>query len=110
MDFDYQASIIPFFPHWVAGMFMLLRSETYTAIGGFDERYYLYYEDVDLCRRLRARGLEVVLVPEAHVVHLARRASWHDLQHFLWHARSALRYLVGSRGQLSPLPTEPPRP
>jgi hypothetical protein len=101
---DYSPGETPFFPDWVAGMFMLFRSETYAALGGFDERYFLYYEDVDLCRRMRARGLEVVVVPQASVVHLARRASHRNLRHLRWHLGSALRYLAGSRTQLAPLP------
>jgi hypothetical protein len=100
---DYAIGNAPFFPDWVAGMFMLFRNETYAALGGFDERYFLYYEDVDLCRRLRARGMQVVVVPQASVVHLARRASHRDLRHLRWHMGSALRYLVGPRRQLSPL-------
>src|SRR5580765_784340 len=38
---------------WVAGMFIGFRREVYASVGGFDERYFLYYEDVDICRRLR---------------------------------------------------------
>jgi hypothetical protein len=41
---------------WCTGMFMLLRSEAFRSVSGFDETYFLYYEDVDLCRRLRAAG------------------------------------------------------
>jgi hypothetical protein len=41
---------------WVAGMFILFAAEAFGAVGGFDEAYFLYYEDVDICRRLRRRG------------------------------------------------------
>ena len=81
-------------PDWVAGMFMLFSRDTFAAVGGFDERYHLYYEDVDMCRRLRARGYDVRLVPTVRVVHLAQRASRRRLQHLRWHAASALRYLL----------------
>src|SRR5262245_998486 len=43
-------------PDWVAGMFMLLRRDVFAGVGGFDPRYHLYYEDVDLCARLRLAG------------------------------------------------------
>ncbi len=74
-------------------MFMLFRSETYRAAGGFDEAYFLYYEDVDLCRRLRAAGKSIVYQPEAEVVHEARRASRRQPRLALHHLKSMLRFL-----------------
>jgi len=79
---------------WVAGMFMLFATEAYRAVGGFDERYFLYYEDVDLCRRLRSRGYGIVYEPAVSVVHDARRASRKDPRLMRIHAASALRYLL----------------
>jgi GT2 family glycosyltransferase len=90
---DYEISTLPLSPDWVAGMFMLLRSETFAAVGGFDERYFLYYEDVDLCRRLRRRGYDVRLTPSVIAVHDARRESRRSLRHLRWHLASALRFL-----------------
>lgn len=81
---------------WIAGMFMLFRSETYRWIGGFDESYFLYYEDVDLCRRLHVSGKTVRYAPAAEVVHDARRSSRRNLQYLMWHAQSILRYLSTS--------------
>lgn len=80
---------------WVAGMFMLFRSETYRALGGFDEAYFLYYEDVEICRRLRRLGHKVVYVPAAAVVHDARRASHRDLLLMRRHLTSIARYWLG---------------
>ncbi len=77
---------------WVAGMFMLMRSANFAAIGGFDENFFLYYEDVDLCARLWSAGQKVMLCPEVHIVHDARRASRHNLRHMRWHAASMARY------------------
>lgn len=79
---------------WVAGMFMQFRSEAFRAAGGFDERFFLYYEDVDICRRLAALGFGCVFQPAAAVVHDARRASRRDLRLMGIHAASALRYLT----------------
>ncbi len=81
-------------PDWVAGMFMLLRTGTLRSVGGFDERYFLYYEDVDLCARMCERGLEVSVCPAASVIHAARRESRANPRYALWHLRSALRFLV----------------
>jgi N-acetylglucosaminyl-diphospho-decaprenol L-rhamnosyltransferase len=77
---------------WVAGMFMVFRREVYETISGFDERFFMYFEDVDLCHRLWRSGLAVRIVPTARITHDARRASRHQLRHFVWHASSACRY------------------
>ncbi len=80
------------YPDWVAGMCMLLRSVQFRKLGGFDTRYFLYYEDVDLCARLRLSGLQVALTPAARVTHAAQRASHRKLRYLLWHVSSFLRF------------------
>jgi GT2 family glycosyltransferase len=89
---EYAIADAPISPDWIGGMFMLFRSETYREIGGFDERYFLYYEDVDICARLRHRGYDVRLIPAASVVHAARRDSHRRLRYLAWHIRSMLRF------------------
>ena len=79
---------------WVAGMFMLFRSEVFRSIGGFDEAYFLYYEDVDLCRRLHAAGKSVIYNPRVEVVHDARRGSRREFGLMRHHLASMLRYLL----------------
>jgi GT2 family glycosyltransferase len=54
---------------WVMGAAMLVRRDAFDLVGGFDERYFLYWEDADLCRRLRARGLATRYVPGARIRH-----------------------------------------
>lgn len=83
-----------YYPDWVAGMFMLLRSPVLRSVGGFDERYFLYYEDVDLCARLRDKGLQVAVCTRASVIHAARRESRRNLRYAGWHLRSAARFLA----------------
>lgn len=91
-------------PDWVAGMFMLLRSSTFERLGGFDEGFFMYCEDIDLCLRLRAQGLETVRSARARIVHDARRGSHRRARYMLWHVSSLLRlwqkhmrYTVGLR-------------
>lgn len=91
---DYPVGQGPREVDWVAGMFMLFRSDAFRAVGGFDERFFLYYEDVDVCRRLLARGYRCLFQPEALVTHDARRASRRDLRLMGIHAASAARYLT----------------
>lgn len=54
---------------WVSGSAMLLRREAIDEVGDFDEGYFMYVEDVDLCTRLRLRGWQVIFSPELEVVH-----------------------------------------
>jgi N-acetylglucosaminyl-diphospho-decaprenol L-rhamnosyltransferase len=79
---------------WVAGMFMLIPASAYAAVGGFDERYFLYYEDVDLCCRMRLTGYEVFLAPAAVAMHDGRRDSHRRLAFFLRHLRSMGRFFL----------------
>ncbi len=60
---------------WVMGACMLIRRDRFVEVGGFDERYFLYWEDADLCRRLRSRGYETRYVPAAQVVHVGAVSS-----------------------------------
>lgn len=80
------------FPDWVAGMFMLFRSEVYRKVGGFDESYFLYYEDVDICARLRVAGYRAVQCSDVTVVHDARRSSHRSLKYLRWHVGSMLHF------------------
>ena len=54
---------------WVMGAAMLIRRGPFDSVGGFDERFFLYWEDADLCRRLRERGFTTRYVPSARLVH-----------------------------------------
>jgi GT2 family glycosyltransferase len=60
---------------WLSGACMLARREALEAVDGFDERYFLYWEDADLCRRLRSRGWHVRYVPAARAVHRVGHSS-----------------------------------
>ena len=77
---------------WIAGMFMLVRASDFRAVGGFDERYFLYYEDVDLCARLHKSDKRVFLCTNVAIVHDARRTSHRNLIYMKWHLQSMLRY------------------
>ncbi len=80
---------------WVTGAAMLLDRTAVPADGPFDERFFLYFEDVDLCRRLAAQGRRVRFVPDAVVDHRfgaasRRQVPWNPL---LWgHLKSGLLY------------------
>lgn len=93
-----------FYPEWVAGMFMLFRSSAYKELNGFDERFFLYYEDVDICARAWKAGLKVLACPSVSVVHDARRDSHKNLKYLRWHLTSIIRYFWKHCGRLPTLP------
>ena len=93
---DYPVKDAIVHPDWVAGMFMLFRREVFDKLGGFDERYFLYYEDVDLCARLTLQGYQVALCPDAKVVHHARRSSHRSFKYLSWHLASMLRFFFSA--------------
>jgi len=95
-----QAGEPDFHPEWVAGMFMLFHSEDFARLKGFDERFFLYYEDVDICVRAWRDGLKVAACPRVSVVHDARRDSRRSLPHLRWHLASMARYFWKHWGRL----------
>ena len=78
-------------PDWIAGMFLAFRSQTYAALGGFDTRYFLYCEDVDICARARLLGLRLQLAEGVSVTHQAQRTSHRSLRYLRMHVTSLLR-------------------
>jgi GT2 family glycosyltransferase len=60
---------------WLSGACLLARRDALEAVKGFDERYFLYWEDADLCRRLRNAGYHVRYVPGATAIHRVGHSS-----------------------------------
>ncbi len=85
---------------WAAGMFMFFRAEAFADVGGFDEKYFLYYEDVDICARLWKTGWKVMLQPVVSVVHAAQRTSRKNPRYLAWHLSSMARYFAKHLGRL----------
>jgi hypothetical protein len=84
---------------WVAGMFMFFRAEAFRDIGGFDDRFFLYYEDVDICARLWQAGWKVMLHPGVSVYHAAQRTSRRSPRYLAWHLSSMARYFAKHWGR-----------
>ena len=91
-DSDYVVKDAPIYPDWVGGMFMLFPRGIFDRLGGFDQRYFLYYEDVDLCARLRLLGYGVAICPNAKIMHDARRDSHRSFKYLRWHLASMIRF------------------
>ncbi len=90
-------------PDWLAGMFMLFKSSGYRALGGFEESYFLYYEDVDICARIWKSGQRLLYCPDASVIHDARRDSHRNFRFFKWHFTSLIRFMIKHGGYKRPV-------
>jgi GT2 family glycosyltransferase len=75
----------------LSGCFMFIRSATLREVGFFDERYFMYMEDVDLCRRIGAKN-KTVFYPEVAITHGYAKGSYRDPKLLKYHLQSAFRY------------------
>jgi N-acetylglucosaminyl-diphospho-decaprenol L-rhamnosyltransferase len=82
---------------WLSGACLMLRRSAFDEVGGFDESYFMYAEDVDLCWRLGRAGWTAVYVPTAEVTHLQGVSTdAHPYRMILEHHRSLLRFAARS--------------
>jgi N-acetylglucosaminyl-diphospho-decaprenol L-rhamnosyltransferase len=84
---------------WVSGSCILLRREALDDVGLFDEGYFMFVEDVDLCTRLRRAGWDVLFSPELEVLHIGgvSTGGYRSRRMTLEHSRSIYRYFVKHR-------------
>ncbi len=75
------------------GCFMAFKSDTYKKLGGFDERYFMYMEDVDIWIRAKRYG-KTVLNTNYKIFHEHRKGSAKSFKLFLWHVISAFKFFV----------------
>jgi GT2 family glycosyltransferase len=75
----------------LSGCFLLIRSSTLNLVGGFDERFFMYMEDVDLVRRLASKG-SVKFIPVVSVIHEYAKGSYRNRRLLSYHVRSAIQY------------------
>lgn len=77
--------------YWIAGMFMVLDRRAFAKVGGFDERFFLYCEDYDLCARLYNAGYSLQVDRAVEVIHSAQRRSHLNWRYLRWHLGSLIR-------------------
>ncbi|HIF9150946.1 TPA: glycosyltransferase family 2 protein [Photobacterium damselae] len=79
---------------WAAGSFLAFEVSHYNKLKGFDTRYFMYCEDIDICYRSMLLGVKVTYYPDIKALHLAKHANRKIFsKHFLWHLSSAIRFL-----------------
>jgi len=87
---------------WVVGACLLVRREVLERIGGFDEGFFMYSEEMDLCRRIREAGWRVMYVPTAQVIHHEGRSSEQVVPARHLHFQSSkVRYFRKHHGRLA---------
>lgn len=89
---QYQDVSVPFYPDFMHGCFMLFKTADFVNIRGFDERFFLYMEDADICRKLKMSGKEILYYPKEQITHVHRRGSSKNIKLFYFHVVSAIRY------------------
>jgi len=81
-------------PDWIAAMFWLMPSAMFSQLGGLDEKYRLYFEDVDFCTRARLAGMKILVDTHLQIRHDAQRFSRKRFYYLLLHTQSALRFFT----------------
>ena len=78
---------------WVEGSFFLVKKDLFVELGGFDERFFLYCEEVDLCKRLIDKGCKVFYYPPVKVVHTGSGSFVNRLTRYKMLHQSHAKYL-----------------
>ena len=65
---------------WISGAAMAISKKTFFACGGFDEKFFMYFEDVDLCKRLRNKNLKIFIVPDFKIMHIGGQSKQNNQQ------------------------------
>jgi GT2 family glycosyltransferase len=93
---------VPVEVDWLTGACLLVRRAAYKQIGGFDESFFMYSEELDFCRRARAAGWRVVHLPSARVYHFEGKSSEQAIpERHLRFQRSKIRYYRKYHGRLA---------
>ncbi len=83
-----------FYPDFIQGSFMLFKTKDLIALQGFDKRYFMYMEDVDICRRIDQSGKKKLYYPHVEVIHSHRKGSSKNFRLFFVHIISLIKYFM----------------
>jgi N-acetylglucosaminyl-diphospho-decaprenol L-rhamnosyltransferase len=90
---DYIPSAAAIEVDWAAGMFIVFRRDIFELVQGFDEKFFMYCEDTDICRRIVKAGWKIYWLSNLQVFHDAQRHSSKNIKYLLWHIASLIRLL-----------------
>jgi GT2 family glycosyltransferase len=84
----------PFFAEYITGCFHLYKTNDFLVLNGFDERYFLYMEDVDICKKIDKLGKKKLYFPQEEITHVLKQGSSKSIKLFIIHASSAIKYFL----------------
>ena len=84
----------PFYPDFIHGCCMLFKTEELKKLGGFDQRFFLYLEDADICRTIYESGNKILFYPKVAVIHHLQKGSSKSIHLFFRHLSSAIKYFL----------------
>ncbi|WP_158840388.1 glycosyltransferase family 2 protein [Polaribacter sp. L3A8] len=84
----------PFYPEFIHGCFMLFKTADFKNLKGFDERYFLYMEDADICRKIDDSGKKKLYYPNIEIIHQHQKGSSKNIKLFFYHLASAIKYFT----------------
>jgi GT2 family glycosyltransferase len=83
-----------FYPEFIHGCFMLFKTADFKYLRGFDERYFLYMEDADICRRIDKIEKKILFFPNVEITHQLQKGSSKSMKLFIYHFSSAIKYFL----------------
>ena len=83
-----------FNPEFIHGCFMLFKTKDFIHLKGFDERYFLYLEDADICRKIENLGKKILYYPNVEIIHYHSKQSAKKIKQFIIHIKSAFKYFL----------------
>lgn len=99
-NYEYNHTSHPIRVPHISGASMMMKKDVFSSLGGFDKKYFLYYEETDLCRRLKEINLSCYSVPQAFIVHYeGETLSDKPLMRFERSARSRVIYYYSNFGR-----------
>ncbi len=93
---QYQSKKIEesFYPEFIHGCFMLFKTKDFKKLKGFDERFFLYMEDADLCRKITKSNKKALYYPKIEITHYHQKGSSKNIKLFFYHVSSAIKYFL----------------
>ena len=83
-----------FYPDFIHGCFMLFKTSVFIKLNGFDTRYFLYMEDVDICKKIDDAGFKKLYYPKIEIIHIKQQGSAKKLNLLYHHLSSAIKYFI----------------
>jgi hypothetical protein len=85
-------NVKPFSPDFLHGCFLLFKTDDFIRLNGFDERYFMYMEDVDIARKMDQLRMKKLYYPDVEITHVFKKGSSKKIKLFFIHVSSIIKY------------------